>query len=158
MSSDQLAIAPIDPSSSLPGIIANVQFSFWGPLTGHPSAAAYERFLRTTSSSALPTVLAAARAGQFVGSVNLLAHEMTTRPELTPWMGQLFVFVQDRGAGLGRALVRAAIDHAGALGYRRLHLFTSGTLPQFYVSLGWKPIERVDYLGKMRTIMAFDAS
>jgi hypothetical protein len=44
-----------------------------------------------------------------------------------------------------------------ALGFRRVHLYTSGTLPEYYSALGWKPIEQVEYLGKPRTIMAFDA-
>ena len=30
------------------------------------------------------------------------------------------------------------------------------TLPGYYMALGWKPIEDVEYLGKMRTVMAFD--
>jgi hypothetical protein len=31
-------------------------------------------------------------------------------------------------------------------------------LPAFYQSLGWRPIETTDYLGKLRTVMAFDLS
>jgi predicted N-acetyltransferase YhbS len=158
MTADAVAIAPLDASSPLAGMVATIQFSFWGPLTGFTSAADYERFLRTASASALPSVLIASRGKQFAGSVNLLAQEMTTRPELSPWLGQLFVVEEERRGGVGRLLVRTAVDHVAALGHRRLHLYTSGTLPRFYESLGWKPIEMVDYLGKPRTIMAFDAA
>lgn len=37
-----------------------------------------------------------------------------------------------------------------------LDLHTSGTLLNYYASRGWRPIEQVEYLGKARTIMAFD--
>ena len=97
------------------------------------------------------------RNDDFIGSVNLLENEMPIRPELSPWMGQLFVIDEERDRGVGRILVDAAIAHAATLGYRRLHLFTSGTLPQFYNSLGWKPLETIEYLGKLRTVMVYEA-
>ena len=71
-------------------------------------------------------------------------------------MAQLFVVSSERGRGVGNALVSASIDHAAVLGFRRTYLYTSGTLPAYYASLGWRPIEEVEYLGKMRTIMTFE--
>ena len=53
-------------------------------------------------------------------------------------------------------LVNASIDHAAKLGFRRTYLYTSGTLPAYYASLGWQAIEEIEYLGKMRTIMTFE--
>ena len=127
-------------------------------MTGYRSAVDYECFLRRAAiSSALPAVLIAMRNDDFIGSVNLLENEMPIRPELSPWMGQLFVIDGERDRGVGRILVDAAIAHAATLGYRRLHLFTSGTLPQFYNSLGWKPLETIEYLGKLRSVMVYEA-
>ena len=157
MDSNKVVVAPLAPSA-LTKTIADIQFSFWGSLTGYRSAVDYECFLRrAATSSALPAVLIATRNDNFIGSVNLLENEMTTRPELSPWMGQLFVLDEARGRGVGRILVDAAIAHVTTLGYRRLHLFTSGTLPQFYNALGWKPLETTEYLGKLRTIMVYEA-
>ncbi|MBR1229692.1 GNAT family N-acetyltransferase [Bradyrhizobium sp. AUGA SZCCT0176] len=126
-------------------------------MTGFESIREYERFLRTSTHSAgLPTVLVARRGAALLGSVNFLASEMTIRPELSPWLAQLFVVDAERGGGVGGALIDAVIDHAAELGFRRLHLYTSGTLPNYYASRGWRPIEEVEYLGRARTIMAFD--
>ena len=159
ISSGSIVIAPLDPSSALPATIAALQFSLWGRSTGYSSANDYERLLRRADgTSALPAVLVAWRDGRFIGSVNLLAHEMTTRPHLSPWLAQLLVLEEARRQGVGRALIEAASVRATALGYKRLHLYTSGTLPAFYQSLGWRPIETTDYLGKLRTVMAFDLS
>jgi GNAT superfamily N-acetyltransferase len=157
MDLNKVVVAPLTPSS-LTKTIADIQFSFWGSLTGYRSAVDYECFLRRAAiSSALPAVLIAMRNDDFIGSVNLLENEMPIRPELSPWMGQLFVIDEERDRGVGRILVDAAIAHAATLGYRRLHLFTSGTLPQFYNSLGWKPLETIEYLGKLRTVMVYEA-
>ena len=62
----------------------------------------------------------------------------------------------ERGKGIGNALVKAALTYATGLGFRRVYLYTSGTLPPYYRSLGWTALEKVEYLGKKRTIMAFD--
>lgn len=92
----------------------------------------------------------------FVGSVNLLASEMTIRPSLSPWMAQLFVPGTERSRGIGSALIDAAVARTAELGYRRLYLYTSGTLPGYYASRRWQLVEELEYLGKMRTVMAFD--
>ena len=146
-------------TSDLPARIAALQFANWGRSTGFDSAESYERFLRDAAGSGrLPAILVARRAGMFLGSVNLLLHEMTTRPSLSPWLAQLFVIAEERGHGIGGALVRACLARFAELGFPRVHLYTAAAsrLPAYYASLGWKPIEDVEYLGKMRTVMAFD--
>ena len=152
-----LEIEHLTIESGLPATIAALQFTFWGPLTGYGSVADYERFLCSAARSRqLPTVLVARRGTTLLGSVNLLASEMTIRPALSRWMAQLFVVDSERGRSIGSALIGASVAHVAELGYRRVHLYTSGTLPAYYAALGWKPIEEVEYLGKLRTIMAFD--
>jgi len=146
-------------SSDLPGRIAALQFASWGRSTGFDSAERDERFLRDAAGSRrLPEILVATRAGTFLGSVNLLLHEMTTRPSLSPWLAQLFVIAEERGSGVGGMLVRACLARFGELGFPRVHLYTAAAsrLPAYYAALGWKPIEDTEYLGKIRTVMAFD--
>jgi N-acetylglutamate synthase-like GNAT family acetyltransferase len=91
-----------------------------------------------------------------LGSVNVLMNEMPIRPQLTPWMGQLFVAESQRSRGIAAALVDAAAGYVEQLGYHQLFLFTSGTLPHYYRSRGWIDVEDVTYLGKVRTIMRRD--
>jgi GNAT superfamily N-acetyltransferase len=147
-------VAPLSASSPWVTEIARVQFAHWGPLTGQASLEAYEAFLRqAAAASSLPKTLVAHEGPSLLGSVNLLACEMTIRPELTPWMGQLFVREDARGRGVGERLVAAAAAYARSLGFARLYLFTSGTLPDYYRSLGWQDFEVVEYLGRSRTVM-----
>src|SRR5215475_8992668 len=137
MDAKSLQIEDLTLESGLPATIAALQFALWGRLTGHGSAEEYEQFLcGATRSPQLPAVLVARRGGTFLGSVNLLVHEMTIRPELSPWMAQLFVLGVERSRGVGSALIGASLARAARLGFRRLHLYTSGTLPAYYASLG----------------------
>jgi GNAT superfamily N-acetyltransferase len=159
MHSSPVEIEDLAATSDLPARIAALQFASWGRSTGFDSADGYERFLRQAAGSrSLPAVLVARRAGAFLGSVNLLVHEMTTHPSLSPWLAQLFVIAEERGSGVGGMLVRACLARFAKLGFSRAHLYTAAAsrLPAYYASLGWKPIEDVEYLGKMRTIMVFD--
>ena len=161
MSALSVEIESLTVESGLAATIAALQFANWGRSTGYGTVEEYERFLCDAARSPrLPAVLVAKRAGTFLGSVNLLVHEMTTRPALSPWLAQLFVISEERSRGIGSALVRACLARFAELGFARVHLYTASTttLPAYYMALGWKPIEQVEYLGKMRMVMAFDFS
>jgi predicted N-acetyltransferase YhbS len=159
MNTEDVKIEGLTLERGLPAVIAAMQFANWGRSTGFNSAEEYERFLcEAVRSHRLPAVLVARRGEKFLGSVNLLAHEMTTRPMLSPWLAQLFVIAEERGRGVGAALVRACLARFAELGFSRAHLYTASatTLPTYYTALGWKTIEEVEYLGKLRAVMAFD--
>jgi predicted N-acetyltransferase YhbS len=161
MSTEEIEIQALMLEQDLPAKIAAMQFANWGRSTGFGSVEEYERFLRDAARSRhLPAVLVARRGEKFLGSVNLLAHEMTTRPMLSPWLAQLFVISEERGGGVGRALVRACLARFAELGFSRVHLYTAAatTLPAYYAALGWSTIEETEYLGKLRAVMAFDFS
>jgi GNAT superfamily N-acetyltransferase len=151
------SIDPLTPHSPWRAQMAADQYDYWGPLTGHGSLTAYQAFLEQAARSrALPRVLVARLDTTLLGSVNLLTNEMAARPQLTPWLGQLFVPESHRAKGIGTRLLDAAVAYIESLGYRQLFLFTSGTLPDYYSKRGWTEIETVSYLGRARTIMRFD--
>lgn len=154
---DGCSIQPLLPGSPWLDQIVTDQFEYWGPLTGHSSPTLYKAFLTEAArSSTIPRTLLATTSRALLGSVNLLTQEMTIRPQFTPWLAQLFVTEGHRDKRVGVNLLDAAISYVGSLGYRQLFLFTSGTLPAYYRSRGWRDIEEVAYLGKQRTIMCFE--
>lgn len=145
-----------DYRESIP-TLARWHFDQWGPLTGAGSLDAYITLLTAAARSrTVPSVLVALADGQLLGSANLVACDLPPRPELTPWLAQLFVEPNRRRHGVGAALVRAALERARQCGYRRVYLYTSGTLPQYHRRLGWREVERLEYLGRERTVMDFD--
>ena len=101
----------------------------------------------------VPSVLVALDAGALCGSAMLVANDMDTRPELTPWLAGVYVVDACRGRGIGSALVQRVESEASALGVRRLYLYTPDATA-FYTRLGWSVDERCEYLGRDMAIMS----
>ncbi len=111
--------------------LARWHFDQWGPPTGADSLENYVALLTATAETrTVPSVLVAVADGQLLGSVSLVATDLPPRPQLTPWLAQLFVEPSCRRHGVGAALVYAALERAGQCGYSRVYLYTSGRLPQ----------------------------
>jgi GNAT superfamily N-acetyltransferase len=129
------------------------RYDQWGPLTGADTFDGYVALLTEAAASrAVPSVLVAVSDGQLLGSANLAASDLPPRPELTPWLAQLFVEPSRRRAGVGAALVRAVLERACRCGHPRVYLYTSGTLR----SVGMARVERLAYLQQERTVMVHD--
>ena len=63
----------------------------------------------------IPTVIVSFTGGTLLGSAMLVAHDMDTRMELSPWLAGVFVAPDNRRHGIGAALVRRAVDDAKRL-------------------------------------------
>lgn len=92
----------------------------------------------------IPTVLVAFNDAVLLGSAMIIAHDMDTRMDLSPWLGGVFVVSEYRGVGIGSALVKRVVQEARALRVSRLYLYTPSA-EKFYASLGWSLMERTRY-------------
>lgn len=88
-----------------------------------------------------------------LGSASLIAHDMDTHPELSPWLASVFVAPELREQGIGTALVRRVIQEAETLEVLNLHLFTTPDKRGFYARLGWELIEHTRYRGYQQIVM-----
>jgi predicted N-acetyltransferase YhbS len=137
--------------------LARWHFEYWGPLTGAASLDAYVAALTSAAQNrTVPSVLVAVTEGELLGSANLVGCDLPARVALTPWLAQLFVEPTRRREGVGAALVRAVLRRAQECGHQRIYLYTSGTLPKYYIRLGWRLVERLQYLGRERTVMDYN--
>ena len=136
--------------------LAASHVDYWGSLTGFDSAAGYVDALERWSVGAdIPTSSSpGTKAACWVGESAALGAAESAGSHA--WLAQLFVHPGHRRGVLGAALVTAAIAHAGRCGFGALYLYASGTLLQYYARLGWIELERVEYLGKERTVMRYD--
>jgi GNAT superfamily N-acetyltransferase len=85
----------------------------------------------------VPTAWVAFLDARPVGCVSLIAHNMDTHLELTPWLAALFVVPDVRGRGIGTALTRRCEGRAAELRHRALYLYTESA-ERFYARLGWE--------------------
>jgi GNAT superfamily N-acetyltransferase len=71
--------------------------------------------------------LVAERAGRLVGLTHYLFHRSTTRIELTCYLQDLFTDPEQRGLGIGRALIAGVGEAAQSAGIQRVYWQTHTT-------------------------------
>jgi N-acetylglutamate synthase-like GNAT family acetyltransferase len=102
----------------------------------------------------IPLAVVALDQNEVLGSASLIAYDMETRMELTPWLASVFVGERHRRKGIGAALVRRIMDEAGELGVPLLYLYTVHS-EKFYASLGWTLLEHTSYREQKVAIMTY---
>lgn len=113
-----------------------------------------KRFAGSMNRDRIPLAVVALEAGEVLGSASLIAHDMETRMELTPWLASVFVAEQFRRRGVGAELVRRIIEEAGKLKVPLLYLYTVHN-EKLYASLGWTLMEHTNYLEHPVVIMTY---
>lgn len=149
-------VVPLAERPELVPVVARWVFEEWGR---DWSGSTLESLVADTEAycrrDALPLALVACRGGACVGTASLRAHSAGFPEELTPWLVRVYVPREERGGGIGGALVRAAEDAARALGVPRLYLCTSDR-QAFYAGLGWEACGESTYHGHAVTVMIRD--
>ncbi|HEY1172745.1 MAG TPA: GNAT family N-acetyltransferase [Verrucomicrobiae bacterium] len=137
-------------------VIAEWYFREWGKYrAGDSVERRIGRLTEAANRRAVPTVIVAYEGDRILGSAMLVACDMESRKELSPWVAGVFVEAAERGKGIGAALVERVIEEAKALGFPWLYLFTFST-EEYYARLGWEVVERTEYLGAGVTVMRWD--
>ncbi len=103
----------------------------------------------------IPTMLIAVEDDDVWGSAALSTSDMDTKPELSPWLANVYVRTDKRGLGVGAKLVKSIMDLAKQNQLSRIYLFTPDQ-ENFYAKLGWKTISKESYRNSPVTIMQMD--
>lgn len=114
-----------------------------------------ERLRKACGRGEIPSVFIAFDGSTLLGSAMLIAHDMETRMELTPWLAGVFVAPERRGQGIGSMLVGRVVECAAGLGVERLYLYTPSA-ERMYSRLGWLVVERALYRGADVLVMQRD--
>ena len=126
---------------------------------GHLPGASLEKRVRELEGQlrrgAVPCALVALDGSSPVGAASLVASDMRSHPEWSPWLAAVYVAPDARGRGIGSALSLRVAEEAAALGFRRLYLFTP-TQQRLYARLGWREIGRELYNTREVTVMVLE--
>ncbi|MCG7599383.1 GNAT family N-acetyltransferase [Halomonas sp. McH1-25] len=129
------------------------QHESWGHL--NPSLtfdARYDEVCGECGPGGVPRVFVALHEGQPIGTASLIESDMTTRPQLTPWLASVFVPPEWRGQGIASRLVRRVEEEARWAGIERFYLYTPDQ-QALYARLGWQAYESLTYRGEAVTVM-----
>lgn len=151
---EAVRIEPLaDHEDAIP-TIARWHYEQWGrksPTRSVESAAA--RLRGHLRRDATPLTLVALAGDVLVGSAALICQDMKdARPELSPWLADVFVDPARRRRGVASALVAALVEKARALGVETLHLYTPDQ-EKLYARFGFVVRERIDYRGERVAVM-----
>jgi N-acetylglutamate synthase-like GNAT family acetyltransferase len=117
----------------------------WGHL--RPGETVEDRAARVEQACGhceIPTVFVSLADDELLGAASLIEHDVSTRPDLSPWLAGVFVAPEKRRRGVGTALVKRVLQEARALRIPRLYLYTTGS-GALYFKLGWSVVERTLY-------------
>ena len=89
--------------------------------------------------------------GAPAGAGALKADSIPSHKHLSPWAAAGFVVPEQRGQGIGAALLGAIVAHARALGYPHVYCGTS-TAESLLQRSGWSTLELVQHSGKPLTV------
>jgi len=136
--------------------VARWQLEEWGHHDPTDSLAARIASIGAqTDRNRISTTAIALDGDKPLGSASLVAHDMPTHPELSPWLASVYVAPAARGRGVASALVRHIVRQVAAMGVGRLYLFTESAR-ELYEKLGWYVIAEEHFEGIPVTIMAID--
>ena len=149
-------IEPISDHPHLIDTIARWHWDEWGHADPEGSVESWAAGLRErTHRDRVPTTYVALDGAELLGSATLVDNDMSTRPDLWPWVAGVYVKPERRGQGVGSALVRHAVREAAGMGVKKLYLHT-GTARAFYEKLGWRHIGDEYYEGQVVAVMEVD--
>ena len=143
-----------DHPGALP-TLAQWQHAEWGHTRpGDTVEARKARIESWCNRDRIPLAVVALDHGEVLGSASLVAYDMETRMELTPWLAAVFVGEPYRRKGIGAELVRRIMAEAGKLEVSLLYLYTVHS-EKFYAALGWTLLEHTSYREQKVAIMTY---
>ncbi len=113
---------------------------------GTPDSRDFFASIITTSQreDEMPLTFVAVEGEKLVGTVGLWRCDLISRQDLYPWLAALYIDENQRGHGLGEKLQQHVIEHARALGYPQLYLYSA--CKGYYERFGWQFIgDGLDY-------------
>lgn len=134
-------------------ILARWHYAQWSTLEPGLTVEQWEARLQSHSRKQIPTTFIAYSGEILLGSASLIAHDMDTRMDLSPWLASVYVAPDHRRHGTGTALVRRVAEEAKGLGVEALYLFTPDK-EGFYARRGWSVIERTRYRAHQIVVMS----
>ena len=107
---------------------------------------------QSAGRTAMPITLVAVSGADLLGSASLVAQDMSTHPELSPWLASVYVYPDYRRQGIGSKLVGRIEMEAARLGLSRLYLYTPDK-QAFYQRLDWSVVASEAYRNYTVAIM-----
>lgn len=149
-----MRIEPLASHQELVPAIAKHLHQEWGALPPWASLPDIEQRLagQLNIGRAPFTLVALGQKNEFLGTASVKLFELPEHPDKVHWMGEVFVSIEQRGRGVGSALIHACIAECERIQIHDLYLYTPDQ-QLLYSRLGWEEVERGQVNGESVSIM-----
>lgn len=129
-----------DPKDPILNIISNWICDWWEESEAYEKERMLEYYKHSVLYEKLPQTYVAYKGEQAVGTFQFGISDIFIRPDLYPWLKNVYVVPEHRCNGCATAMLEYAVAKMCTSQYECFYLFTH--LEGFYERFGWKFIER----------------
>jgi len=145
--------------SAVPELVRTVAgwlYAEWGcKVPGRSIDTAESSLRQDPGADGLPSSIIAVLADEPVGVARLVATDLESRPDLSPWLASVYVHADKRNRDIGSILCSGIVEIARRNGFHTLYLFTPDRA-SFYQRQGWSVMGDERHQGVRVTLMKFD--
>jgi GNAT superfamily N-acetyltransferase len=122
-------------------LVADRVWQAWWRPKGYPLDYITGRVAENLDPTPIPFAVVAHDGDRFLGTASVIASDLESRPQYTPWVAAVWVDPEHRRRGVGAALVREAARGALNGGVDVVYLCALPEKRGFYERLGWQRLE-----------------
>jgi N-acetylglutamate synthase-like GNAT family acetyltransferase len=145
-------------TSERPDLVPRVARWLWHEFwrqDGYSFAQTLDAVAESVTANQMPRTFVLLADGIPVGTASLVAQDLETRRDLTPWLAGVFVEPNARRHGHANRLVAAVEAECRAISVSTLWLYTR-TAERLYARAGWRTVEQIMFNGKAYALMRRD--
>ncbi len=150
-----IAIVPLQEAPAALPVCARWLNDEWGRAQGYSLEATRDWLEAVIAPGSGEAGFVALDGGAPVGVCLLVACDLDSRAELTPWVSGFYVLAERRRNSIGSRLLAAIEAEAQSRGHDRLYLYTHSA-ESLYRRLGWRVMERFALKGTDFALMVKD--
>ena len=135
----------VSPDAGTVEIITKWMYSWWGERENYSFDAVKEYISHSFNESTLPITFGLYDEDELIGMYQITYSDLFVRPDIYPWLANVFIPEKYRNKGLGKLLIGSVTDNLNVMPFDEIYLYT--THEGLYEKYGW------EFIGMIRTFL-----
>lgn len=131
--------------------ITNWMYNWWGEIDGYSKDAVRCFMKHSMEDNRLPETYGLFLDNEIIGIYQFAYNDLNVRPDIYPWLANVYIDENYRGKGYGRKLLESVFDNAKkTIAFDEIFLYTKHK--GLYEKFGWTFIEEIETFKKEQRI------